>query len=88
MSDLPTKVGDAIVFHDPSGKAYNALVCAVHSPDCINLKRLRDEGHTDNQGRQVYTETSVQHISVSGVHGFNWRFPHEEPNPVKTPQEV
>lgn len=82
------KVGDVVVWHDPTGKPHNALVQAVWTPTCINVVVVSsDESKTDQYGRQIEHQTSSTHKSSQLVHGFYWRFPDEEPNPYVPPLE-
>lgn len=79
-------VGDVVVFHDPLGRPFNSIVIAVWSPTCINVVTIEEKGtRTDSYGRQIRRPTSIQHISLSPVHGYNWRWPEETPNPIVHP---
>ena len=73
------EVGQHVIWHDPTGKPYDALITAVWTPTCINIVRVGDENETDQYGRQIKRETSQSHGSVNKVHGFFWRFIHVEP---------
>lgn len=79
------QVGDAIIFRDSSGKDHNAIVTCDHGA-CINLVHVSsDEKRQDPYGRQIERPTSISHQSQNKVHGFNWRWPNEEPNPYVPP---
>ena len=82
------KVGDPIVYHDPVGKAHNAI-CTANWGMCINFVYVSsDESKTDQYGRQIERQTSMSHASANNVHGFYWRFLDEEPNPYKPPVSI
>lgn len=82
------RVGDTVVFHDPVGLAYQALVTAVWSPVCLNVVYVsQDEAKTDPYGRQIERQTSLLHKSSQPAHGIYWRFEDEEPSPIIAPQE-
>jgi hypothetical protein len=81
-------VGDTVVYHDATGKAFNAIVTAVWSLTLINLVFVSgDVTRQDSYGRQIERVTSLQHKSVQLVHGFYWRFTDEEPNEYNPPLE-
>lgn len=93
------RVGDTVIYHDEYGKAYNALLTAVHGWEtegiaiadqmpCVNLLYVSgDENRQDNYGRQVERVSSAVHKSMNGgVHGNYWRTAQEEPNEYSTPQ--
>ncbi len=81
------KVGDHVVYHEPDGTARNAVVTANWG-SCLNVVYTSgDTNRTDSYGRQIERATSVPHISDSGVHGMNWRWPNEQPNEFKPPIE-
>jgi len=109
-------VGDHVIYHDATGRAFNALVTAVHGEickvqwrediegmpghwnraieegkgpvsvqiPCINVVHV--SGNIDKQdpyGRQIERDaTSVVHKGDSTAHGYYFRWPDEEPNPV------
>jgi hypothetical protein len=76
-------VGETVIYHDPVGTPFNALVTAVWTPTCINVVIVSDdESRTDSYGRQIERRTSLQHKSLVPVHGNYFRFQDEEPNPV------
>lgn len=82
-------IGDHVIWCDAEGYDFNALVQAVWSQACINVVFVSgDDKRQDSYGRQVEHATSCQHVSQSGVHGFYWRFPEEEKNPYKRPEQV
>lgn len=82
------KVGGIVVWHDPVGKAHNALVTAVWSAKCINVVVISsDETKTDVYGRQIERQTSSSHGAEMKVHGFYWRFEDEAPNEYVPPLE-
>ena len=83
------QLGETVVFCDPKGKDFDALITAVWSDTCINVVFVSgDESRQDSYGRQVERSTSVPHVSESSVHGLYWRFEDEERNPYKAPQQV
>lgn len=75
-------VGDVVIYHDPTGKPFNALVTASWDGNLqgtINLLFVSDsESEQDSYGRQMKRESSVCHASKTTVHGRYWRF-HDEP---------
>jgi len=82
-------IGDMVVFHDPKGDPHNSFVTAVWSAHCINVVFVStDENRTDQFGRQIERESSVEHASILGVHGNCWRFPDEPVPEYKPPLEV
>ena len=82
------KVGQAVKWHDPNGVEHDAILTAVWTPTMVNLVVVsKDEGKTDQYGRQIERYTSQQHGSINKVHGFYWRLPEEAPNPYTPPLE-
>jgi hypothetical protein len=82
------KPGDVVVFHDPVGKPFNALI-SVNWGSCVNVVVIADdEAKKDNYGRQIERHTSISHKSSNLQHGFYWRWPEEEPNEYKAPLHV
>lgn len=82
------QIGDVVVYHDTKGKAHNALVTTAWGDDksAINLAYVSgDDAERDQYGRQTKRESSVTHVSRSGVHGRYWRKPDEEPNEYAAP---
>jgi hypothetical protein len=76
--------GSSVVYHDPVGRAHQALVTAPWGPTCVNLVFVSsDESKVDTYGRQIERQTSCVHKGSTPVHGNYWRWPDEEPNPVK-----
>jgi hypothetical protein len=58
------KIGDVVTYRDEVGVEHNALVTAVHGPDCINVAYLSaDPAKHDSYGRQVERDSSVQRQS-------------------------
>ncbi len=87
--DRIAKVGEHVIWHDPSGIQHDGLVTAVHTPTCLNLVVVdHDSSKTDIYGRQIFRPTSSSHKSANQVHGFYWRFPDEEPNQYVKPLET
>lgn len=83
------KVGDVVIWHDPTGVPHNALLTAVWSPTYVNLVIVSgDETRTDSYGRQIERNTSQTHKSQTKVHGNYWRYEDEEPNPYVPPQQT
>lgn len=85
-------VGGPVVFVDPVGKQFPALVTAIWGkPEDLPLVNAvycsGDENRQDSYGRQIERSTSVSYKDkVGGVHGFYWMFPGETPNPGIQPQ--
>jgi hypothetical protein len=68
------KVGDSVVFVDPTRHEHNAVVTAVWSKDCINVVFVStDENKTDSYGRQIERETSVMRHSDTNCFGRSFR---------------
>lgn len=93
MNDTVTpkevSVGSIVVWHEPNGRAVNALVTAVWSQTCVNLVIVSpDEAKKDDYGRQVERRTSCMHKGLSTVHGMYWRYLSEDANPYVPPQQV
>jgi ribosomal protein L35AE/L33A len=85
-------IGKHVIWVDATGKAHDALINAVHGPNCINLVIvLDDENQYDSYGRKVYKgNTSVMHGSIQQAHGWYWLWPGEErvkPNYPDTAKE-
>lgn len=82
-------IGDHVVYHDPVGKAHDALLTTIWSADehpLVNLVYISsDEARQDSYGRQIERQTSCNHASKMPVHGNYWRFPDEEPNAYVPP---
>jgi hypothetical protein len=86
--DRTVKVGEKVIYHNPVGKPFEALVTAVWGPKCINIVFVSgDTERTDSFGRQIERQTSLSHVSNSPVHGQYWRFEDETPNPIVEPLE-
>ena len=83
------KIGDVVVYHEPDGTPRNALVIVVfdgHESPLVNVMFASgDEKRQDSYGRQPERATSVVHKTATTVHGFYWRWPDEEANPVVQP---
>ena len=87
--DRTPKIGEPVVWHESDGTPVNAIVTAVWGPKCINVVVVSpDENKQDNYGRQIERRTSCSHKTLTGVHGFYWRFPDEEATPYVPPQAV
>jgi hypothetical protein len=90
--EIAVEVGDAVVYHDQSGRSVNALVTCVHNRAphyCVNLVLVSaSEDERDQYGRQIRRVTSVYHGSWAIVHGNYWRRPDEAPNPYTEPASV
>lgn len=83
------EVGDPVVYHDPVGTPFNAVVICVWSAVMINLVTVEDDPtRSDSYGRQIRRITSCQHKSITTVHGNYWRWDNEEPNPIVQPVSV
>ena len=83
------KIGEVVVWHESNGTPLKALITAVWGPKCINVVIVSsDESKTDQYGRQIERRTSCSHKTLTGVHGFNWRFEDEGPNPYVPPTAV
>ena len=87
MEKRMPKVGDHVIFDDSKGRPNNALVAAVWSEECINLVIVSpDERKQDDMGRQIERHhTSIPHKAEYLAHGNYFRWPDEEPNPIKAP---
>jgi len=84
--DRQAAVGDVVMYHDPNGRCFSALVTEVWTPTCINVVLVSgNKDKQDEYGRQIERQTSLSHKSTMNVHGFYWRFPDEEPNPYVPP---
>lgn len=80
------EVGQVVVWHDPRGRAFNALVTCVWTATCLNLVIISDdEERKDAYGRQIERHTSQVHKSQVPVHGAYWRFWDETPNAYTPP---
>lgn len=85
-NERDVEVGQPVIWHDAEGQAHNALVTTVWSKDCVNLVFVsNDESKKDGYGRQMERATSCQHVSITTVHGYYWRFEDEQPNPYVAP---
>lgn len=75
------KVGQAVVFADPTGREHAALVTAVWGNACINVVFVTmEEGQTDTFGQKIQRFTSVMHKSVQQAHGNFWYDPKNPDN--------
>ena len=82
-------VGDYVIWHEADGTACKAIVTAVWSQTCINVVIVSpDETKQDNYGRQIERRTSCGYKNQNNVHGFYWRFPVDEANPYKRPEQI
>lgn len=82
-------VGDLVIWHESDGKALKALVTAVWSQSCINVVIVSgDETKQDSYGRQIERRTSCSYKTQNAVHGFYWRYPDDEPNEYKRPEQI
>lgn len=80
------KFGEPVVFVDPVGQAFPALVTAVWGEKSVNVVFVsRDEAKTDTYGRQIERNTSCLHQSLQAAHGNYWRYPEDEPKPTERP---
>lgn len=83
------KVGDIVVYVDPTGKQHKALVTAWWGADCCNLVYVAgDEEKRDTYGRQIERETSVSRKSENWPHGNYFMELGEEPLPYREPTAV
>ena len=73
-------VGKACVYVDPTGYHHDALINAVHGPNCINcVIVVKDPDQRDQYGRKTYKGyTSVMHGSIQQAHGYYWLWPGEK----------
>ena len=86
--DEKLKVGDHVIWVDPVGRQFNALVTAVWSQTCINVVFVsNDESKTDSYGRQIERETSVCNRLSTTVHGRYFMMPGDTPNPIVQPEQ-
>lgn len=71
------EIGDTVIFTDPTGKDFNALLTAVwgegESPSVNLVYVSNDAGEHDQYGRQIKRNTSVVHESNQAAHGMKWR---------------
>jgi hypothetical protein len=82
------QVGDVVIWTDSLGKDHNALVQTRWTGSTINVCFLSsDESRTDSYGRQIEHATSCIHVSKADVYGFYWRWPGEEKNEYKKPEQ-
>lgn len=83
------KVGDSVIFHNPSGEPHAAIITAVWSTFLVNLLYVSgDTTRTDVYGRQIERATSCSHVGKTTVHGNYWRFSEEEANQYVPPVET
>jgi len=83
------KVGEHVVYHDTVGEPHEALITTVFGPQMVNVVYVSgDESRKDNYGRQIERASSCGHKDLVKVHGYYWRYPDEEPNPIAIPTEV
>jgi len=99
MAKYP-QVGDAVVYHDEVAQPHNALVTAYHGQvdeagqpvgnvGCINLVFVSgDPARKDPYGRQIERLSSIAAREGWYAHGHYWRWPEEEPIPVKAPSRT
>ena len=83
-------VGDVVIYYNPVGKPFIALVTAVWSKTCLNVVIISpDESKTDTYGRQIERYTSLGWLGMGGqVYGNNWGFLDEQPNPIVAPLQT
>lgn len=78
--DAPDRNEDKDAYEDFISEPYRQY----EEGPCINLVFVSDDpNRQDSNGRQIERASSVSHISDNCVHGYNWRWPDEEPNPVR-----
>lgn len=85
------EVGDVVIYHDPTGKPFNAVLTESWGGlgSCVNLVYVSgDAKERDAYGRQIKHESSVSHVSSQGVHGRYYRLVDEEPNGYVAPASV
>ncbi len=73
------KVGQHVIWHDPYGKPFEALVTAVWGPadqkPSINVVVVNlEDGQRDDYGQKIKRETSVVHEDNQSAHGRYWTF--------------
>ena len=73
-------VGKHVIFTDPVGREHDALIIAVHGPQCINPVYVDDDtNQTDNYGRKLNKQyTSCSHGNQVQAHGNFWTWPGEK----------
>lgn len=82
-------VGSPVIYCDSHGVDHDALVTAVWNPFCVNVVFVStDESKSDQYGRQIERETSIQYMGPTSVHGVYFRMPGEDRVPYQPPQEV
>lgn len=80
------EVGEGIIFHDPKGDPYNAVITAVYSDTCVNAVYVSgNPDEQDSYGRQTKRTASCNHKSMTGAFGNYWRYPSEEPREYNQP---
>lgn len=80
------EVGSVVSFVDAVGKSHTALVTAVWTETCVNVVFVSDnESESDTYGRQIKRQTSLVHKTLQPAHGWYWRWPEEELNPIQAP---
>ena len=71
------KVGQSVVYVDPTAQDRPALVTAVHSNHefpSINVVFVNDDANQrDNYGQKIERATSVTHQSDQKAHGNYWK---------------
>ena len=68
------KVGDHVIYTDPTRKDHAALVTTIWTQDMINVLFVSsDEAKQDQYGRQIERETSVGRYSENNCHGRCFR---------------
>lgn len=81
MERKAISIGDPVTFVDEHGMERPALVTAIwgnevfdDDPPSLNLVIVeKDQGATDQYGRQIRRETSVVHQKRQAAGGFYWR---------------
>lgn len=91
-AELVVKVGDTVIYCDPTGVDHTALVTAVWpgatdlSWPLVNLVYVSGlNTEQDSYGRQIKRQTSLGHKTQNAVHGQYWRLINETPNDYVAP---
>lgn len=86
FTEQQPEIGARIIYHDPKGREFNALVTVVYSKGCVNAVFVSgDESEQDSYGRQIKRTATCMHKSMVPAHGNYWRWPEEISTPFTPP---
>lgn len=70
-------VGKHCIYVNPVRKEFDALITAVHGPQCVNVTYVTDDpAQRDNYGQKLVRDaTSLMHMNVQQAHGQFWFMP-------------